>query len=68
MNLDTKMVLVGDEEQPIQHTWRSRTNSASGSVYLEDSMTTMMDLTKCNMVGQPYPTSSHLAWVIEKIW
>ncbi len=61
MNLDTKMILVGDEGQPIQLTWRSRTNSTSGSVYLEDSMIAMMDLTKCNMVSQPYPTSSHLA-------
>ncbi len=61
MNLNIKMVLVGDEGQPIQLTWRSCANSASGSVYLKDSVTIMMDLTKCNMVGQLYPTSSHLA-------
>ncbi len=51
------MVLVGDEGQPIQLTWRSCTNSASASAYLKDSMTTMksckLDLTECNMVGQP---------------
>ncbi len=30
-----------DEEQLIQHTWRLHTNSTSGSVYFEDSVTTI---------------------------
>ncbi len=50
MNLNTKMVLVGDEGQPIQLTWRSCTNSASGSVQIEDRVIIIMDLTKCNIV------------------
>ncbi len=30
MNMSTKMGLVGDEEQPIELTWRFHTNFASG--------------------------------------
>ncbi len=26
------------------------------------------DLTKCNIVGQPYPNSSHLVWAIDVVW
>ncbi len=48
------MVLVEDEEQSIQLTWKSCTNFASGFVYLEDSVTIIMDLTKFNIIGQPY--------------
>ncbi len=48
MNLDTNMVLVGDKGQPIQFS----TNFASGSIYIEVSMTIMIALTKYNMVGR----------------
>ncbi len=41
MNLDKKMVWVGDEEQLIELTWKSCTNSAFGSIYVKDNVTRM---------------------------
>ncbi len=35
MNLDIKMVLVRDEKQLIEFTWRFCINSVFGSIYLE---------------------------------
>ncbi len=71
MNMSTKIGLVGDEGQPIELTWRFHTNFAFGLEEVkrnnEGANRFPTDLTKCNMIGQPYPTSSHLVWATDVV-